>query len=124
MKRSGPIARRTRLKPRNAKRLKRVHAKAFAKQAALCRTLPCWCGCGAPPPSVAAHVKSRGAGGDDSHCLPLNWRCHQKQHSEGIVSFFARRRLDPEALLTKMRMLVSDENDDGLAVSPFLAWLE
>ena len=50
------------------------------------RRLACVC-CHRPPPSDAAHIKSRGAGGDDvtHNLLPLCRVCHSAQHRRGWV---------------------------------------
>lgn len=39
--------------------------------------------CGLPGPSDAAHVVSRGAGGDRRVQVPLCRACHRLQHAEG-----------------------------------------
>lgn len=129
MKRS-PLTRTTSLRRqvpvrrRNAKRLRRLHAKQFGPQAALARTLPC-CVCNAPSPSDPHHVHSRGAGGDDSSVVPLCRFDHDAFHREG-PSFWVRVGVDPQRVLARMRALVADaEQPDGLAVSPLLgsvAW--
>lgn len=45
--------------------------------------------CGANPPSDPAHIKSRGAGGDDTadNLLPLCRPCHRIQHQYGWYEF-------------------------------------
>ena len=46
-----------------------------------------------------AHVKSRGAGGDDiGNCVPLCHYHHQQQHTIGIRSFQQRHGLDLYAI--------------------------
>jgi|WetSurMetagenome_2_1015567.scaffolds.fasta_scaffold147530_4 hypothetical protein len=51
-------------------------------------------------PSDPAHIRSRGAGGDDieENLLPLCRRHHQEQHFCGMVSF-VRRYIQVELLL-------------------------
>lgn len=48
----------------------------------------------------AAHLRSRGAGGDATHLVPLCRRHHMLQHSLGIATFFRRylRHWDVETL--------------------------
>lgn len=91
MKRS-PMPKRTKPLPkRNRKRAAKAKAAEFGLQAALCRTLPC-AACGHSAPSDPAHVRSRGAGGQDrGNVIPLcqsdprtgHLGCHQLQHDRG-----------------------------------------
>lgn len=109
MKRGRPLARRTRLRAVNRTRIKTRRAKQFAEQSALARTLPCFT-CGAAPPSDPSHLTSRGAGGLDDAVIPQCRRCHSALHSEGRYSFFIKRGLDPQQLLSRMRALVALES--------------
>jgi hypothetical protein len=52
----------------------------------------------------AAHVKSRGAGGDSSHLLPLCEHHHEKQHTIGIRTFEVKYGLDLEALAAEYEL--------------------
>jgi hypothetical protein len=58
------------------------------------RKRPCACGCGKPPPSDAAHLRSGsiaygkeypglGAKPSDMWAMPLNRSCHMRQHAYG-----------------------------------------
>jgi hypothetical protein len=58
------------------------------------RKRPCACGCGKPPPSDAAHLRSGsiaygkeypglGAKPSDMWAMPLNRSCHMRQHNYG-----------------------------------------
>ncbi len=47
------------------------------------RALPC-CMCGAPAPSEAHHVESRGARGSDFYAIPVCHDCHDK--CDGSIS--------------------------------------
>lgn len=92
--RKSRLTRKTRVKPKNAKRAAKRKAEAFGPQAELCRTLPC-CVCGLEPygdrythPHHEGH--SRGAGGKDEECIPLCWACHQLRHSKGYGTFWKR----------------------------------
>jgi hypothetical protein len=49
----------------------------------------------------AAHTKSRGAGGDSTHLIPLCTAHHHEQHTRGVETFAAKYGLDLEKLATK-----------------------
>ena len=68
------------------------------------RTMSCVV-CGHPPPSDAAHIKSRGAGGDDTalNVLPLCRSCHRIQHFLGF-----KRMVERYPILS--RYVTFDEN--------------
>jgi len=90
VKRHVPLRRYTRLRQRNSARLARLRAKQFGAQADLCRGLPCYV-CRAPAPSDPAHVRTRGAHGQDrANVVPLCREHHLQQHAYGIASFEAR----------------------------------
>lgn len=81
-----PAKPRTPLKPRNESRARARHAEAFGEQAALCRRRACSVpGCRVRP-CVPHHETSRGAGGDDSSCVPLCWPHHEECH-RGQLTF-------------------------------------
>ena len=83
LERRTPIERRARLPYQNRERRASTRAKAFGPQSELCRTLPC-AACGDPPPSDPAHVRSRGAGGQDlDNVVPLCRADHIRQHAHG-----------------------------------------
>jgi hypothetical protein len=46
----------------------------------------------------AAHTKSRGAGGDSTHLIPLCRKHHHEQHAVGIKTFATKYGLDLDAL--------------------------
>jgi hypothetical protein len=92
LKRSKPLKRRVRLRAINRVRIKARRAVEFGAQAAMCRGLPCLV-CGARP-SDPHHVKSRGAGGRDEHCVPLCRTHHDYFHSAGRLSFETRFGVD------------------------------
>lgn len=82
LQRGGHLKRRTRLRQRNPERARKLKAKAFGKQAKLCRRSPCLV-CGKRP-SDPAHVRSRGAGGRDrGNVIPLCRDHHREQHQHG-----------------------------------------
>ncbi len=68
-------------------KLKRIHNPKLLKET---RTRPCLA-CGHSP-SDAAHVKSKGSGGDDveHNVIPLCRSCHRHQHSVGWSKFLER----------------------------------
>ncbi len=47
---------------------------------------------------IAAHAKSRGAGGTKADLLPLCWSHHVEQHTAGIKTFQAKYALDLTSL--------------------------
>lgn len=62
------------------------------KRLASIRQMPCVV-CAAPPPSDPAHVRMGLAGGmglkgPDKWTVPLCRRCHERQHTQGEVSFW------------------------------------
>jgi len=72
---------------------RRLYERNFGAKADWIRSLPCHT-CDRHPPSDPAHLKSRGAGGDLSHLIPLCRTCHMSQHSIGIKTFFKRHGID------------------------------
>ncbi len=65
-----------------------------------------------------------GCNGDDSVIVPQCRRCHDRLHNEG-PAFWLRVRVDPYKVIERMQVLLRDEEQsEGLAVSPFLAWME
>lgn len=117
MKRGGPLKRKTRLRRKtwmrrsNPERRAALKAEQFGPCAAMARTLPCCVlTCDALPPSEAAHVRSRGAGGRDrANVAPLCREHHREQHDVGIVSFEAAHDLDLEAVARGVAQLVDDK---------------
>ena len=111
LKRGGYLKRYTRLRPVNRKRRTARFAKTFGVRAELIRQM--WCavaqrygerhGWGRPDAEKmagcegtiqAAHVKSRGAGGDRRDLVSLCWKHHSEQHQIGIGSFARLYDLD------------------------------
>lgn len=92
MKRT-PLTRKTRLKAKTKLKARRI-AKRFAARrdpayADWIRQMVCLVCCGRP--AEAAHVRSRGAGGDDrGNLVPLCHQHHAEQHRIGIRSFADR----------------------------------
>lgn len=96
--RGKPLRRRKPIAPANKKRRADRRAIAFGERAPLVREMRCvahqpwpW---GAPPAwrrcegeIEAAHVRSRGAGGDRRDLVPLCSRHHRQQHDVGIETF-------------------------------------
>jgi hypothetical protein len=62
-------------------------------------------------PIECAHVRTRGAGGDDrGNTVPLCRRHHRQQHDEGIKSFQAIYDLDLAAIAKQLE-LAYDEHE-------------
>jgi hypothetical protein len=102
--RTGRLPRRTPIKARNAKRgghrfPKRVD-EAFRDWI---RSLPCCLrGCITRTRVECAHVKTRGAGGEDvGNCVPLCRAHHEHQHLIGIKSFQAFHHVDLKDLAAR-----------------------
>lgn len=98
LRRRAPLACRCRLRPRSSKPSAARRRKAQdGPQAALCRTLPCACGCGRGP-SEAHHEPTRARGGKDEHTVPLWWECHARRHRTTARAFWASCGRDPKAI--------------------------
>jgi hypothetical protein len=75
------------------------------------------CGCGAQPPTQAAHLRSGGAGGTglkpcDSLTLPLCAACHSRQHHTSEAEFFGN--IDRVKALAKALYTISGDGLKGL----------
>ena len=96
--RKTPIRRGGRLRPANSERRRRTFLRNFGERADLVRKMPCLLADRGPSLCegrvVAAHVKSRGAGGDRRHLVPLCEGHHDQQHRWGIATFQQRHGLD------------------------------
>ena len=97
MKRSGGLRRKTPLRQVNPQRAAKRRREAFGRRAVVVRTLRCLVGAGCEGAVEAAHVRSRGAGGDRRDLIPLCSRHHREQHACGIKTFSARYGLDLQA---------------------------
>lgn len=102
---------RSNLRKRNYKRLKKLKARQFGGKAVVIRMLDC-AACGEKPteekPSHAAHVVSRGAGGTSKDLIPLCHICHERQHKWGIKTFADAYKLDLKALAMKYEKIWQD----------------
>lgn len=88
----GP-SRKGRIRPVNRARRAKRHARDFGTKAKWIRSQPCVVS-GQRVGIVAAHVKSRGAGGGAEWLVPLRWDLHEEQHTVGILTFQERHRID------------------------------
>lgn len=99
MRRGGPIARKTKLRPVNPERKKVLYERNFGAKADWVRTLPCLVGypnCRLWQ-SDPAHVVARGmggCGGDKSQLVPLCRPHHVEQETSGVLEFNRRYHLD------------------------------
>lgn len=87
----------------NAKRLAKRRVEQFGPQAELCRrSLCCVCVFYLSNDELRAfkrncdphHVRSRGAGGTDSDCVPLCRAHHDEIHATGRETFEAKHRIE------------------------------
>ena len=101
MKRSGPPQRKTRLKSKGGSRFPKRRCPEYMdwlrQQPCIVAMLSSVGGCGGAV--EAAHVRSRGAGGDDlNNTVPLCRQHHGDQHAIGIQTFQATYEIDmPES---------------------------
>ena len=79
------MRRRTRIAPINRERKAKLAAIQYGRKAAWIRTLPCEA-CGAWP-TVAHHVRTKGAGGSSDDLAPLCAECHDLVHTLGRSTF-------------------------------------
>lgn len=104
---------RKRLPRSNRKRRARRYEENFGERADAVRAMPCLLdglgGCRGP--TEPAHVKSRGAGGNRRHLVPLCSGHHAEQHACGILTFQERHGLD---LAAKAESLAADFDRHGL----------
>lgn len=112
------LRRRTAIKPVNRARKEKLAAIQYGRKAEWIRTLPCEA-CGASP-TVAHHVRTKGAGGSSDDLAALCVECHDLVHALGRSSFrrvsgvnlvAAANRLHGEWLLR----LVSDQAEGAEA---------
>ena len=83
----------SRLPSKNAKRAKKRRERNFGDKADWIRSLSCACNGwddGFCDRVVAAHWRSRGAGGTSADLLPLCDRHHGEQHALGVKTFAAK----------------------------------
>jgi hypothetical protein len=103
LRRAAPPKRRAKLRQRSASSsARRRRAAQDGPQAALCRTLPCSCGCGRGP-SQAHHEPPKSCGGKDRHTVPLWWECHRRRHRIGARAFWAAAERDPETIQAELQ---------------------
>lgn len=95
------------LNPVNKERRAEAHEEAFGLQADACREIGICCCCGMTGQTEPHHLRSRGAGGDDSWCIPLLARCHTTAHALGATTFWTRVGIDPLEIVEGMRAWVA-----------------
>ena len=100
-KRNAPLPPRKKpVPPVNRKRKAKRYAEQYGERGARVRWMPCLCYPALEPcfgPIEAAHVKSRGAGGDRRSLVPLCRAHHSESHSYGIETFGRLYGLDLHA---------------------------
>lgn len=101
------------LRRQNRKRAAKRRVDDFGERGAAIRTMPCLIAdkhtCGGK--IEAAHAKSRGAGGDRRHLVPLCSRAHREQHDRGIQTFNRKYAID---LLAEATRIASELDAQGL----------
>ena len=84
------------MRRQNRKRAAKRRAEDFGERGEAVRAMPCLIAaqhtCGGK--MEAAHAKSRGAGGDRRHLLPLCSRAHREQHDRGVLTFQTTYQVD------------------------------
>lgn len=130
-----PLRRHTRINPVNRKRKAERFARDYGERGEAVRAMAClaetairtefrgmttldqladagrrWTRCRGPV--VAAHVRSRGAGGDRRSLVPLCQGHHDEQHHVGVKRFAERYRLDLEG---EAERVASELDARGLA---------
>lgn len=101
---------RKRLRSGKGKRRQQLRAEDFGERAEAVRGMRClarregsWQPVAGSPrwscagPIEAAHAKSRGAGGNRRHLVPLCSRHHHEQHDRGVLTFQTTYHLDLRA---------------------------
>jgi hypothetical protein len=128
LKRTRPLKEGKPLKKKNVRRASKRFTEAFGLKASWIRGLSCVVGatCKSECRVVgfrqlrvvivkcvgvvdAAHTKSRGAGGDSTHLIPLCRRHHHEQHAVGIKTFATKYGLDLDALAAEYERRFQEE---------------
>lgn len=98
--------------PKRSDHYDEKHAEQFSDCARMARLLPC-CRCDRRPPSEAAHVLSRGAGGKDSgNVVPFCTACHRFQGDIGVPEFERRTGLSMESIAAEVQLKVAQHACD------------
>lgn len=106
------LARRTPMKRANPRRRRARHRRDFGARAPVVREMPCLAAsdtCSGP--IEAAHARSRGAGGDRRHLVPLCSAHHREQHTVGVRTFQKSYDLD---LLAEAARIAAELDARGL----------
>lgn len=81
---------------------------AFGPQSQRCRSLPCSVpGC-TRRPAEPHHVRTRGAGGSDSDCVPLCHEHHMELHGKGRHTFETKHAVDLTAYAAALANTISE----------------
>lgn len=101
------------MRRQNRKRAAARRVEDFGERGAAIRAMPCLIAgthaCGGA--MEAAHAKSRGAGGDRRHLVPLCSGHHREQHTRGVLTFQAKYQLD---LLAEADRIATELDIQGL----------
>lgn len=104
LRRSGSLKRGARLRPTNPERKLERYARNYGDRGAIVRAMPCLllAAGGCKGAVEAAHVKSRGAGGDRRSLVPLCMGHHNEQHTQGAKTFAAKYEVDLSAAAARI----------------------
>lgn len=101
------------LRRQNRKRAAKRRAEDFGERGAAVRAMPCLIAskhtCGGA--IEAAHAKSRGAGGDRRHLVPLCSLAHREQHDRGVATFQTKHGVN---LLAEADRIATELDTQGL----------
>lgn len=108
------LTRHKRMRPVNRKRRVELYARNFGDRAEIVRAMPCIAagrGSECWGPVEAAHVRSRGAGGNRRDLVPLCSAHHRRQHQQGVETFSLRHHLD---LAAEASRIAADLDERGV----------
>jgi len=105
---------RTELRRSNPTRARKRERENFGDRAPIVRAMPCLAASSNTCAGEihAAHAKSRGAGGNRRHLIPLCQFHHHEQHQHGVRTFEAAHGLD---LLAAADTLARELDARGIA---------
>lgn len=108
------MLKRSPLRRSNPRRRRARHTANFGARAGIVRLMRCLAAADGRcwGHVEAAHARSRGAGGDRRHLVPLCTGHHREQHDKGVQTFAERHGLD---LLREAERIAAQLDDQGVA---------